>query len=304
MTAASFKGLTVAQLRAVEAVARLGSFSAAAQELNVSQPSVSNHIAAAERLSRALLFNRQGHSIRPGPALEVLLPRIRALLALYADVERDLVAARDLAMGALRIGYSTYQIAMPVIGRFMQAHPGIEIEARALASADVLAGVEAGRLDIGFVTGREVPAGMQGWALVETPVVLVAPPDHPLADKGWADWAEIAELSLIQREKGSGTRQLFEGAAKLARIAPKTVLALGSWGSIVAMVREGLGLGVALAAELTKGDGLVPVRISEGRLTAQHFIICQKDMAHVAAVQAFVSLASAQYDGSVKPANS
>lgn len=294
------KGLSIAQLRAVEAVARLGNFSAAAKAMGVSQPSVSNHVAAVERHARARLFTRLGHSVRPTPALEALLPRIRALLAIYSDVEQGLVAAREMATGALRIGYSTYQLAMPVIGRFMQDHPGIEIEARALASADILEGLEDGRLDVGFVTGRAIPAEMHGAALIETPVVLAAPPDHPLARKGHAGWDEIAGLALIQREKSSGTRQLFEGAAKLARIELNTVLALGSWGSIVAMVREGVGLGVALGAELTDQEGLAAVRIADGRLAARHFIVCQRDMAHVAAVETLIALARAQYDGSMK----
>ena len=304
MKAAAFRGLSIAQLRAVEAVARLGSFSAAAKALGVSQPSVSNHVAAVERLSRALLFARSGHNVRPTPALEALLPRIRALLALHLDIERGLVSARDMAAGALRIGYSTFQLAMPLIGRFMQDHPGIEIEARSLASADVLAALQAGHLDIGFVTGRELPAGTRGAQLVETPVILIAPPEHPLARQGQAAWAEIAGLPLIQREKGSGTRQLFEGAARLERIELNTILALGSWGSIVAMVRAGVGLGVCLQAELSEGDGLVAVRIGEGRLTARHFIVHQEDMGHVAAVEAFVALACATRDGNVKPGNS
>ncbi|TCP63003.1 DNA-binding transcriptional LysR family regulator [Rhodovulum bhavnagarense] len=224
------------------------------------------------------------------------------LRVLCADLERELVAARDLAIVTLRICHSTYQLAIPVIGRFMQAQPGTEIEARAKASADVLSGIEAGRLDIGFITAREVPDGMQGMKLVKTPVVLVARPDHPLAIKGHADWSEIAQFSLIQREKGSGTRQIFERAANLAQIEPDTVLALGPWRSIVTMVRAGIGLGVAFAAELSATDELVPVRIADGRLIARHFVVCQKHMAHVAVVEAFLAKTCVQGNGSATTA--
>ncbi|SIO07469.1 DNA-binding transcriptional regulator, LysR family [Rhodovulum sp. ES.010] len=298
------KGLSIAQLRAIEAVVRCGSFSAAAKSLGVSQPSVSTHVSTAERAARAVLFDRFGDSIRPAPALTAVLPQIRALLALYGDIEASFLSTRSVQKGALRIGYSTYQLAMPVIGSFMAAFPAIEIEARSLASRDVLAGLDAGRLDLGLVTGRELPAQMHGAPLVETPIVLVARPDHPLAARGRADWDDIAGLPLITREKGSGTRQLFEGAARLARIELNPVLALGSWGSIVAMVREGVGLGVAMRAELTATEGLVPITIGDGRLTARHFVVCPQHMARVAAVEAFIARALDKHDGTVTGGNS
>lgn len=293
------KGLSIAQLRAVEAVARQGSFSAAAKSLGVSQPSVSNHVSAAERLARAVLFDRVGDAIRPTPTLIAVLPQIRALLSLYGDIEARFQSTRTLQKGALRIGYSTYQLAMPLIGSFMADYPAIEIEARSLASRDVMAGLDDGQLDLGLVTGREVPAHMYGAMLVETPIVLVARPDHPFAERGQADWADIAGLPLITREKSSGTRQIFEGAARLARIELNTTLALGSWGSIVAMVREGAGLGVAMRAELTDGEGLMPITIADGSLIARHFVVCQKYMARVAAIEAFIERALEKNDGSV-----
>ncbi|MGC9417983.1 MAG: LysR substrate-binding domain-containing protein [Rhodovulum sp.] len=293
------KGLSIAQLRAVEAVARLGGFSAAAKALGVSQPSVSTHVSATERMARAVLFDRVGDTIRPTPALTAVLPQIRALLSLYGDIEARFHSTRAMQKGALRIGYSTYQLAMPLIGSFMSAYPAIEIEARSLASRDVMAGLDDGQLDLGLVTGREVPAHMYGALLVETPIVLVARPDHPLAARGQAGWGDIAGVPLITREKSSGTRQIFEGAARLARIELNTALALGSWGSIVAMVREGMGLGVAMRAELTDGDGLVPISIGDGRLTARHFIVCQKYMARVAAIEAFIQCALDKNDASV-----
>ncbi len=291
--------LTLAQLRALEAVARLGSFSSAAKALGLSQPSVSNHVIAAEAQAGAKLLTREGHSARPAPILAEMLPQIRAVLALCADIEHRLGASRTLLQGSLRIGYSTFQIAMPAISRFMARHPGISIEARAMASLDVLAGLEDGRLEVGFITDRALPADCAGRHLVTSPIVLIAPPDHPLARRGRIGWGEVANLPLIQREGSSGTRKLFEGCAKLAQVDLNTVLALGSWGSIVAMVREGVGLGVAMRAELGPTDGLTAIEIDDPALIAQHFVVCQPAMARVAAVEAFLHTASSQHDSPV-----
>lgn len=279
--------LSLAQLRALEAVVRTGSFTDAAKEIGVSQPSISNHIQGLESRFKTKLLVKSGYSVSATPALVALLPRIRALLALAGDLETELSHHRALAAGELRIGYSTYQLAIPIISAFMAKHPTISIEARALASQDIINLIETGSLDIGFITGREIPAGLEGELILKTRIVLAVPPEHPLAKKESASWKDVAELPLLQREGSSGTRRLFEAAATLAGTRPKTALALGSWGSIATLVRSGSGIGVALEAEITERDGCVGVRIEDANLTANHFAVWQKDMGTVAAIEAF-----------------
>ncbi len=279
--------LSLAQLRALEAVVRTGSFTEAAKEIGVSQPSISNHIQGLESRFKTKLLVKSGYSVSATPVLVSLLPRIRALLALAGDLETELSHHRALAAGELRIGYSTYQLAIPIISSFMAKHPTISIEARALASQDVINLIETGSLDIGFITGREIPAGLEGELILKTRIVLAVPPEHPLAKKDSASWKDVAELPLLQREGSSGTRRLFEAAATLAGTGPKTALALGSWGSIATLVRSGSGIGVALEAEITERDGCVGVRIEDANLNANHFAVWQKDMGTVAAIEAF-----------------
>ncbi len=175
--------LSLAQLRALEAVVRTGSFTDAAKEIGVSQPSISNHIQGLESRFKTKLLVKSGYSVSATPVLVSLLPRIRALLALAGDLETELSHHRALAAGELRIGYSTYQLAIPIISSFMAKHPTISIEARALASQDIINLIETGSLDIGFITGREIPAGLEGELILKTRIVLAVPPEHPLAKR-------------------------------------------------------------------------------------------------------------------------
>ncbi|MEC9401138.1 MAG: LysR family transcriptional regulator, partial [Pseudomonadota bacterium] len=101
--------LSLAQLRALEAVVRTGSFTDAAKEIGVSQPSISNHIQGLESRFKTKLLVKSGYSVSATPVLVSLLPRIRALLALAGDLETELSHHRALAAGKLSIGYSTYQ---------------------------------------------------------------------------------------------------------------------------------------------------------------------------------------------------
>jgi len=288
------KKLSLSQLRALEAVARTGSFSAAAKELGVSQPSVSNQVQAIEARFKTRLVSKMGYTTSPTPALAGLLPRIRAVLALCDDLETDLENRLTLTSGELRIGYSTYQLAIPRISHFMSLYPDVKIEARAMASEDLLRLIDEGLIDIGFVTGKEIPNQLTGQELVTTRIVLAAPPGHPLADKGPISWREVEGVPLIQREGSSGTRKIFDGAATVAGAKPKTILALGSWGSIASLIRSGIGLGVAMEAEITDRDGCVPVHIDDPALKATHFVVCQQEMARIAAVQAFMNTLSGE----------
>lgn len=279
--------LSLNQLRALEAVARTGSFSAAAKEIGVSQPSVSNHIQGLESRFKTKLLAKSGYTVSPTPALEGLLPKIRAILALANDLQTELSHQRALAAGELRIGYSTYQLAIPRISDFMARHPEIKIEARALATEDILSLFEKGEVDIGFVTGREIPASLDGELLVQTRIVIAAPPDHPLTRMPHVTWADVANLPLLQREGSSGTRKIFNAAATVAGVVPNTILALGSWGSIATLIRSGQGVGIAMEAEITGRDGCVPVQIDDPSLVANHYVVWQKDMEKVAAIEAF-----------------
>lgn len=279
--------LSLSQLRALEAVVRRGSFSAAAKEIGVSQPSISNHVHGLENRFKTRLIAKSGYSVSATPALEALLPKIRAILALTSDLESELLHQKQLGAGELRIGYSTYQLAIPRISAFMARHPEISIEARALATSDILDLFDNGDIDIGFVTGREIPAGLEGELLVQTRIVIAARADHPLASKGVVSWKDLETLPLLQRESSSGTRKMFEAAAIVAGIKPNTILALGSWGSIATLIRSGIGVGIAMEAEITDRDGCVAIPIDSPSLIANHYVVWQKDMAGVAAIEAF-----------------
>lgn len=279
--------LSLVKLRALEAVVRTGSFSAAAKEIGVSQPSISNHIQSLESRFKTKLLAKSGYSVSATQTLEDLLPKIRAALALVDDVEIKLSDQRELVSGELRVSYSTYQLAIPRISAFMSSHPDITIEARALATQDILDLFDKGETDIGFITAREVPAGLEGQLLVTSRIVIAAPPDHPLATRDKVTWNDVNSLPLLQREGSSGTRRIFEAAATISGAKPRTVLALGSWGSIATLIRSGVGVGIAMEAEITERDGCVPIQIDDPSLVAHHYVVWQKDMAKVAAVEAF-----------------
>lgn len=285
-------GLSLKQFQAVEATVRLGSFTEAARALGVSQPTVSNLVVAAEGQYGCKLLLREGNKITPSPMYQSLRGQVIALLSLSEEIDAVLGAHRDLERAELRLGYTTYQIAMPLIAGFARAYPGVELTARALASHDLLPLLASGDLDIGFITARECPAELAGQLITPSRVGVVVPRAHRFAGQGEIGWADLAEERLLQRELSSATRRIFEAAARIAGARIHTILGLGSWGSICSLVRSGMGIGVALEVEYMADDDLAFVPLDDKNLVANHYLVALKPMMSVAPVRAFFETAN------------
>nr|WP_320142966.1 LysR substrate-binding domain-containing protein [uncultured Cohaesibacter sp.] len=278
--------LSINQMRAVEAVVRTGSFSTAAKELGISQPSVSNHLSALEKHYRTQLIHRNGRQAEPTETCREILSRIRSVLAMTDEIEHALEGRRRMQAGSLRLGYSTYQFAMPILSDFMTRFPEVEIEARAMASNDLLPLLADGKFDVVFITTGETPSGLHIEKIRTERIVLVVPPDHPLCKKGSASWQDVASEALVQRENSSGTRRVFEKAACASGVKLNTVLALGSWGAIVTTINSGMGIGVVMEGEVLPSNNVVVIPIEDETLTVSHYLACLPEMQHVSAIRA------------------
>nr|WP_319389919.1 LysR substrate-binding domain-containing protein [uncultured Cohaesibacter sp.] len=278
--------LSINQMRAVEAVVRTGSFSAAAKELGISQPSVSNHLSALEKHYRTQLVHRNGRQAEATETCREILSRIRSVLAMTDEIEHALEGRRRMQAGSLRLGYSTYQFAMPILSTFMAKFPDVEIEARAMASYDLLPLLEDGKFDVVFITAKEPPQGLHVQKIRTEPIIVVVPEGHPLSDRQTASWKDVANYPLVQRENSSGTRRVFEKAALNAGVRLNTVLALGSWGAIVSTINAGMGIGVAMAGEVLPSNNLVTIPIDDEALDVSHYLACLPEMQHVSAIRA------------------
>lgn len=286
--------ISLKQLQAVELVVRHGGYTAGARVLGLSQPTVSNLVLAAESHFSCKLVEKEGARVKATPLYDAIRGQVVALLALSAEIEDTLSAHRDLKQTTLRLGYTTYQIAIPFVAEFAQAHPGVDLEARAMATHDLLPLIRSGEVDLGFVTALECPDGLFGTLVTPSQIGVVLPADHRLAAKSVLSWSDIAGEKLLQREHSSGTRRLFEAAARLAQADVTTILGLGSWGSIAALVKGGVGLGIALEAECVHEPELIFRPIRDKNLRANHYLVTLPAMKHVAPVRAMFEGVEAQ----------
>ncbi|UWQ90782.1 LysR family transcriptional regulator [Rhodobacteraceae bacterium M382] len=280
--------ISLKQLQALEAVTRYGSFTLAAKHLRVSQPSVSSLIGSLEKQFKCRFFERNGNEIVPTQALEEIRGKMNAIVQLQAELENQLARKMTLDIGSLNIGYTTHQLAMPIVSQFVRQFPGVEVTARTMATNDLMPLLNNGTFDVAFITRNEPPTDLHFVPVAPTRIGIIAPADHPLAEKETLNWNDIVGLELIQREPSSETRRSFEAAARIVSVQLNTLLGLGSWGSIMTLVRSGLGVGVGFEREFVNEAGLVFLPIDDKNLKVTHYLTCLPAMRYTATVSEFL----------------
>ena len=238
--------ITLRQVEVFLAVARAGSFRAAAAVLHLSQPALSQHVAELERELGARLFDRLNRRVALTEAGRIFEEHAQRVLATLASARETVAELEGLKRGSLLIGASTtpgIYVLPHLAARFQRQYPGITLRVRIANSADIEAQIRANELDLGVVGGHGFPPGEECLAKgMRDELVLIVPPGHR-----WSRRREIAPNllgaeRLLIREEGSASRQVTERALQHvgARIGP--TMELGHTEAIKQAVMAGLGV--------------------------------------------------------------
>ena len=282
------------RLLTFRAVAHRRSFSHAARELSLSQPSVSQQVAALERELGAKLLERDGRGLRPTSAGEAFAPYASHVLGLLDEGGRAAREASEGGRSTLRISAVTSagdHVIPPLIRAFCDAHPEVDIDLHIGNRREVFAGLLDHRADVA-ITGR-VPDDdrLVGEAFGVNEIVLVTAPDDPLAKRRWVAVEELAGRPWLLREPGSGSRAMAEEWLRLRGLVPH-VLTLGSNTAVREAARAGLGIGLvsrtSAALELRMGL-LGTIRPRGGLPQRQWFVVRSTVGPPRAAAEAFVA---------------
>ncbi|MEV6207863.1 LysR family transcriptional regulator [Kitasatospora sp. NPDC051914] len=238
--------LNLNQLAIFAKVIECGGFSAASQVLFLSQSSVSKQVQSLEIALRTQLVDRSGPKIRPTLAGEVLLAQTKEVLALADRAVKAVHAAALLRTEPLVIG-STGTIGghfLPaVLQELRRREPSAQFSL-AVTSADRLAeALEEGRTGIGLSGGPLPPGRYRSERLAGEDMLLICPPDHPLAGRKVAP-ADLAGETFLLREDGSQTRRQLTDLLHGWELAGAETLDLWGTEGIKEAVRIGLGVGL------------------------------------------------------------
>jgi DNA-binding transcriptional LysR family regulator len=236
-------------LRTLVAVVETGSFTRAAVELGLSQPTVSQQMAALEREAALPLFEPLGRRRVPTEAAIVLVERARVALASVEDAGRTLEELRGLGRGSLRVGASTTPGVYMVpkwLGEFASRYPGVEVHLDIADTRDVEDRLIKRRVDVAIV--GEYDSGPELVATTLGSDVL-----FPICAPGQADMRTLdsfLEQRFIAREKGSSTRETFERWLRERGLRLRPAMEVTSTEAVKQVVAAGLGVSVVSGATI------------------------------------------------------
>src|SRR5919106_1634932 len=252
--------LDVRRMRVLREVAVRGSFSAAAEALSFTQSAVSQQIAALEREAGTTLVQRSARGVRLTDAGEAVVRHAEAIMARLAEAEAELEAIASLRGGRLRTAAfeSAGSTLMPLaIAAFRQKHPAVELSMTMSEPEDCVPLLRSGELDLAIVFESAVNRaddGIHRVHLIEDPMYLVLPNDHPLANRRRLRLADLAGEAWIGGQPDCECNRLIFRACAMAGYEPRIAFETDDYTAVQGFVAAGVG--VSLIAEL----GLTSVR--------------------------------------------
>ncbi|WP_323132432.1 LysR family transcriptional regulator [Kineococcus indalonis] len=253
--------MTPLQLRCALAVARTLHFTRAAADVGLAQSALSHQVARLEAELGAALFERTSRSVRLTAAGEALLPRARAVLAELDRLRTDVAASSGAVEGPLRVGTIPTLAGVDLAGllvRLRERHPGVQVGVVEQGSAQTVAAVAAGTLDVGF-TGTALTEPLPGVAvqvLSTEPLAAVVAEGDAWAGRSRVRLADVAARPGVDFPAGTSGRRQGEEAFAAAGLARDVVVESSSAALLLDLVRAGAGVALLPAATARAAAGV------------------------------------------------
>ncbi|SFE11961.1 LysR family transcriptional regulator [Roseivivax sediminis] len=243
------------QIQIFEAVARHGSVTRAAAELNVTQPAVSMQLRQFEARVGLALVERSGRRLTLTDAGEEVLRQARGLLRSMADLQDSLDALRGLDRGRLRLAVvSTANYFIPrFLAEFRRQHPGIEVVLHVANHTSVIESLAANEADLAIAGQPPETADLVALPFMDNPLVAIAQPGHPLSGHRSIAIERVTQEPFVAREPRSGTRAAFERVLAARGLEVRLTCVLASNEAVKQAVQAGLGLAV-ISAQTTETE--------------------------------------------------
>jgi LysR family transcriptional regulator, hydrogen peroxide-inducible genes activator len=252
------------QLRYFLAVAQAGSFTQAARQCNVSQPSLSIQVAKLEDELGGPLFERTRKGGRLTARGETFLPRAKAILEQMESAREDAKALSGLTLGKVSLGCmptTGAHLLPPILTAFRKAYPKIQVHLKEESSPDLARDLEQGEIELAILDEAGLRPSLDHQTILTEELLLALPAKHPLAGKGALTLRQTAEEPFILMKSGHGFRQITLDLYRKAGLEPKVVFESGGIETVQAMVAAGLGISL-VPQMVAKFPGVAYAKVS------------------------------------------
>lgn len=289
--------MDVRDLQVFLSVARHLNYTRAAEEVNLSQPSVSVRMRELERDLGAKLFEQLGKKVVLTEAGRLLVPFATRIIAAMGDARHAIDELQGLKGGLLRIGASTtpgMYLIPRTIAHFKRRYPKIEVRLAVKDTRQIEEGVIKNECDFGFVGGHLVGDEVDVLQWMIDQLVLVTPPNHLLARKKSVKIEDLQGEKFVLREPGSATRAAVFNHLQKSDLEVETVMEMENPESVKKAVQSGLGIAFisrfAVETEL-KARSLVAIHVKGLDINRELKIVYRKDKHLSRAANAFIETA-------------
>ncbi len=237
---------TLHQLKVFEAAARHGSFTKAAEELSITQPTVSSQVKQLSQSVGLPLFEQIGKQLYLTEAGKALLTTCQSVFEELDNFEMKVADFKGTRQGRLRLAVvTTAKYFIPrILGAFCEQYPGIDISLQVTNHEQMVQRMINNEDDLYILSQPPTDLDLTSQAFLENPLVVVARADHPLAHAQDIPISCLNDEPFIMREVGSGTREAVQELFDHHGVTVKVRLELGSNEAIKHAIAGGLGMSV------------------------------------------------------------
>ena len=257
--------MEIRQLRAFSAIAEMGTFTAGAQRVHITQAAISMQIRQLEIELGTPLFVRAPRRVLLTEAGEALLERTRRILREHDAAVAEIAELAGAERGRLRVGSASAMVSanpLPeILKELRETHPRADVSIVSGTSQMLVRQILAGDLDMAFVSLPVEARGVQTEVLSRDELVAIASPRHRLAKQRVVSVFTLAGEKLILGERGGNTRRLIDGLFEEAGVQPVVAMELSRLAAIKRMVEADMGVGI-IPLHSTRDE------VDEGRLVA------------------------------------
>jgi DNA-binding transcriptional LysR family regulator len=274
------------QLRYFRTVARLEHMTQAAQELYISQSSLSKTIIHLEHELGVSLFDRQGRKIQLNQYGKAFLRRIEQVFATLDDGQRELADLAEGKQGQVALASMSVYLLPGLLQSWRSRHPDVNIRLFGNPRQEMLAQLERGEIDLCFSAPPIERPGIEQASLMMEEILLAVPPGHWLAERETVRLSEVAQEPFLALKQGYSLRKLTDTFCQQAGFTPHVVFEGDEPMALLHLVKAGLGIACipALVWKSVPEIAVARVHIEEPR--------CQREMLLLWSKERYLSVAA------------
>ncbi|SFF04483.1 LysR family transcriptional regulator [Alteribacillus iranensis] len=294
--------LDIQQLKTFQAAAKHENYSAAAEELSLSQPAVSRQIDRLEQYLQVNLFYKVGRQMKLTAIGKEVKAKTDQILALVNSTTSLVQSINELETGSLRLGASTtignYSMA-PMIMKFMEKYPHVDIKLDIKSTAEMKKSLRQEMLDIAVIPETPESNEFEAELFVEDEIVFVASPHHPIVKKEKITIEDLAQERWILRDPNSNTRKTMQHHLLSHGFVLPEGVELGSTEAVKQAVITGGGIAFLskMTFETERQLGVLQALNVENIACKRHFyVVHHRHYYPTPAVDAFISFLTDKID--------